>query len=160
MKNLGSPVHASKLFEELAASYGNKLLVSVVYYQNMPIGGGIILMTDNSASIPWASTVQLYNHLAPNMLLYWSLLSYATDHKLKLFDFGRSTPNEGTYKFKAQWGAAPHAIKWSSYNSEKELVETNSSPGKIRGLIESTWQKLPLSLTLILGPLVRRFISL
>ena len=31
------------------------------------------------------------------------------------FDFGRSSPNKGTFKFKEQWGAEPHALNWMLY---------------------------------------------
>jgi lipid II:glycine glycyltransferase (peptidoglycan interpeptide bridge formation enzyme) len=39
------------------------------------------------------------------MLLYWTMIRDSIERGYKVFDFGRSTPNEGTYNFKKQWGA-------------------------------------------------------
>jgi hypothetical protein len=36
---------------------------------------------------------------------------------MKSFDFGRSTMNEGTYKFKKQWGCEPTQLHWSEIAS-------------------------------------------
>ena len=46
------------------------------------------------------------------MLLYWTFLAFAADNGYGQFDFGRSTPGEGTYRFKSQWGAEPHQLYW------------------------------------------------
>jgi hypothetical protein len=42
----------------------------------------------------------------------WSMLEGAAARGCTTFDFGRSTPNEGTYKFKEQWGASPVPLYW------------------------------------------------
>ncbi|MEZ5583585.1 MAG: GNAT family N-acetyltransferase [Candidatus Competibacteraceae bacterium] len=62
--------------------------------------------------IPWASSLRKYNSLSPNMLLYWSVLEFACKKGYRIFDFGRSTPGEGTYRFKEQWGAKPVQLYW------------------------------------------------
>jgi hypothetical protein len=62
--------------------------------------------------IPWASTLRAANPDSPNMLLYWKLLEYAVEAGYRRFDFGRSTPGEGTFAFKRQWGAEPVPLHW------------------------------------------------
>ena len=84
------------------------------------------------------------------------------------FDFGRSTFGEGTYRFKAQWGAEPQLLNW--YDAAKqsqqdfEMLSNNereSAPkGRLRPLVESIWAKLPLSVTTSVGPRIRKHISL
>ena len=39
-----------------------------------------------------------------NMLLYWKLLERAVERGQAVFDFGRSTIDGTTYRFKKQWG--------------------------------------------------------
>ncbi|WP_232849882.1 FemAB family XrtA/PEP-CTERM system-associated protein [Bowmanella yangjiangensis] len=158
MRDLGSPVHGFSLFEQLEKCYGDSILMSVVYSENKPVGGGIVLMTKDRASIPWASTIQEYNRLAPNMMLYWSLLARIADSGRKEFDFGRSTPNEGTYKFKAQWGATPHALEWFAYKQLQEDKLSTSSSARL--LAEKTWRHMPLGVTKAIGPMLRRYINL
>lgn len=160
MKNLGSPVHGKKWFQSLAHFYGDRLVLSVVYLDDIPVGGGIVLIGGKNACIPWASTVPKYNSLSPNMLLYWSLLKEVCDRGCSLFDFGRSSFDEGTFKFKAQWGAQPAPLIWRDQNSDANTVLPPSTKSKYRPLIENAWRRLPLPVANFVGPLLRKHISL
>ncbi|MFC3094624.1 FemAB family PEP-CTERM system-associated protein [Alteromonas sediminis] len=162
MRDLGSPAHAKKWFKAVIAAYKTNALISVVYTDRQPIGAGIVLKNGSSACIPWASTIQAFNKLAPNMLLYWSVLSHCADNHIQHFDFGRSTFNEGTFKFKKQWGAEPELLEWQTFDSKGSLLPEHSSgqKGALRSGIESAWRKLPTSLATQLGAFLRPYISL
>lgn len=162
MRLLGSPVHSKKWFEEICKNYGENCLISIVYLNKIPVAGGIVLISGSKASIPWASTIRKYNRLSPNMLLYWSLLEYCCDHGITEFDFGRSTFGEGTYKFKAQWGALPRLLKWDNNDPTLSpgLNRDKRSGPDLRKIVENIWCRLPLKLTVMLGPQIRKFISL
>jgi len=164
MRDLGSPVHAEKWFKAIIKSYGQSSLISVVYHDGQPIGGGIIIKSGDNASIPWASTLRDFNRLAPNMLLYWSLLSHCADNGVKVFDFGRSTFEEGTYKFKKQWGAEPQLLNWQSFDKNNELIDAKSDAesgsSRVREIAESIWRELPLKFTIVTGSILRPYISL
>lgn len=162
MRKLGSPVHSKKWFECLFENYQDNISLSVVYTGDTAIGAGIVLRNANKMCIPWASTVAEYNRLAPNMMLYWSLLAHACDTGCSEFDFGRSTFEEGTYKFKRQWGAEAIPLEWSNLLApqEHENTEASSEAGQLRAMVESIWTKLPLGLTTTLGPKIRKHISL
>lgn len=166
MRDLGSPAHSYQWFVSIIKEYQDNAIISVVYLDDTPTGAGIVLKNAESAVIPWASTIQEFNRLAPNMLLYWSLLSHCADNNITQFDFGRSTFNEGTFKFKKQWGAQPELLAWEDFDQSGSLrasnddSESNSGPGKMRGIVESIWRKLPLGLSIKLGAFVRPYISL
>ena len=162
MRLLASPAHAYSWFESVIAHYGDNARVCVVYQASTPIGAGIVIMNGTVAAIPWASTLPQYNRLAPNMMLYWSLLANVTDAGMQTFDFGRSSFGEGTYKFKTQWGALPYPLNWhdgSSTDHQPQAVETGP-PGAVRQLAENVWPKLPLGFTVAIGSAIRRYISL
>ncbi len=162
MRKLGSPVHSKQWFERLIQNYGEHLHLSVVYHEQTPVGAGIVLSNNQRMAIPWASTVAEYNRLAPNMMLYWSLLKQACDIGCKEFDFGRSSFGEGTFKFKKQWGAQAIPLKWSNLANPiaTETEQHVQSGSKLRPIVENIWSKLPLGLTTSLGPVIRRHISL
>ena len=162
MRKLGSPVHSKKWFENLFKHYDQHIVLSVVYSDNVPVGAGIVLRSANKAAIPWASTVAEYNKLAPNMMLYWSLLEHVSNLGCTEFDFGRSTYDEGTYKFKRQWGAEAVPLAWSNLvPSSNNLTENNTdNVSQIRILVEKVWSKLPLAVTTLVGPKIRKHISL
>jgi FemAB-related protein (PEP-CTERM system-associated) len=168
MLRLGSPVHSLSWFKELSKAYGDKMLVGLVFKGEQPVGGGIVLVQGKQACIPWASTLEEYNKLAPNMLLYWTLLAKVNDLGCTQFDFGRSTLGEGTFRFKKQWGAVPHHLIWRNDGQTNERA--NSSPSsrsslnrtvsRLRPLIERIWQRFPLPVANWIGPKLRRYITL
>ena len=162
MHLLGSPAHSREWFRQIAKNYDKNCVVSIVRLGEQAVAGGIVLRTDRKASIPWASTIPEYNRLAPNMLLYWSLLEYCADHGVSEFDFGRSTYEEGTYRFKKQWGAQPELLQWDSYLNGKKLDPQHSkgSTSCLRSQVESGWRLLPLPVTTWMGPKIRKYISL
>lgn len=158
MHLLGSPVHGKTLFEQVTAHFGPDALVAVVYLEQEITAAGIVLVNGTTASIPWASSLVEYNRLAPNMLLYWSLLAECADRGIETFDFGRSTFSEGTFQFKKQWGAEPWLLDWQDVL--KLGIDISSGSGWARALAENTWRRLPLGVTTNLGPRIRKFISL
>jgi len=168
MRDLGSPAHSKRWFESVISTFGGEAIIANVYKDDVVVGAGIVLFNGERCSIPWASTVADYNRLAPNMLLYWSLLAYSTDSGCKEFDFGRSTPGEGTYKFKAQWGAKPSGLDWQVFKDGHLITEapsegSDNKPGhtsKLRSSLELVWQKLPVSLATFIGSNLRKYITL
>ena len=160
MHVLGSPTHSIKWFQSLSEMYQENMVVGRVWFEGNIVGSGILLFSGNNVSIPWASTLRDYNRLAPNMMLYWNLLRVSCERGCKQFDFGRSTFDEGTYKFKLQWGAKPVLLDWLYLDKQGALEEISSQKGKFRNIAETVWRKLPLSVVNTIGPRMRRHISL
>src|SRR5205823_1737294 len=95
--------------------------------------------TGDRTEVPWASSIRAFNALCPNHLLYWEAIQHAAQGQCRLFDFGRSTPNEGTYRFKEQWGARPLALCWEySLLSGQSLPNASPSNAKF-SLAVSLW---------------------
>jgi len=162
MKDLGSPTHSKKWFEQILENYRQNMIISIVRYNDIAVGAGIVLLNGKVATIPWASTKREFNKLAPNMLLYWSLLEYSTDQGYQEFDFGRSSFGEGTFKFKRQWGAQAVPLDWQTYENKQLLSQQSHSSQKsnIRSAIENIWCRLPLPMTVAVGSRIRKYISL
>jgi len=160
MRLLGSPVHSKAWFMSVLREYADNAYMVLVYKEKIVVGGGIVLQNNNTASIPWASTNAEYNRLAPNMLLYWAVLNEAITKGAQVFDFGRSTVNEGTYNFKKQWGSQPAPLHWATYEGGNLVEVLDIGKSKARDLVESIWKQLPLWLVNYVGPKVRKFVSL
>ena len=95
-----------------------------------------------------------FSQYSPNMFLYWNVLKYACENNYRVFDFGRSTVGEGTYRFKEQWGAKPVQLYWHFWmKNGGPLPELNPKNPKYRIAIK-IWQKLPVGLTRLIGPRV------
>jgi FemAB-related protein (PEP-CTERM system-associated) len=161
MRDLGSPVHSIEWIKAVLESFGNRAHLFLVRMpDNTPAAGGILLCHRNQVSVPWASSLRRFNRWNPNMLLYWSFLKFACDMGYPVFDFGRSTRGEGTYRFKKQWGAVPFPLHWVyiPVKGTSFKNEISDNPGADKAV--QYWQKLPVSITKILGPGIRRYIGL
>jgi len=167
MRDLGSPVHSKNWFSQILKAYGARSRCGVVYLPDgRPAAGGIILLHEYTLSIPWASHLRKLNQFNPNMLLYWRFLEFAADNGYKFFDFGRSTPEEGTYNFKAQWGAIPEPLFWYRWKvDDKGVINENGASNshvfpKFRPIAERVIQQMPISIATFLGSRIRKYISL
>lgn len=160
MGDLGSPVHSIKLMREVVFEFSEHSKVFVIYREKEPVAAGLVVGFKNVLANPWASSLRKYSHLSPNMLLYLRMLEYACDHGYQVFDFGRSSPGEGTYRFKEQWGATPAPLYWHYISLDGKPLNLEE-PGK--GGFEKAiryWQMLPLPITKIIGPRIRKYIAL
>ncbi len=156
MRQLGTPVYSKGFFQEIRKVFPQSTAICVVRDKNKPVAAGFLVGFKDTLEIPWASSLREYNRLAPNMLLYWSVLSFASGRGYKVFDFGRSTPGEGTYHFKAQWGATPVPLYWYYWMRDAgPLPEINPRNKKYRIAIEM-WKRLPLVITQVIGPRIVR----
>lgn len=158
MRDLGTPVYGRKFFENvLDAPEACARIVSVTL-DGRTVASGIMTRFRDSAEVPWASSNRDYRECCPNNLLYWEAIRIAIAEGAGTFDFGRSTPGEGTYNFKVQWGAQPVPLYWQYLLQEgTELPDLNPANPKFRLAVRG-WRMLPVPLTKLLGPRIVRSI--
>jgi FemAB-related protein (PEP-CTERM system-associated) len=156
MRDLGTPVYSSRFFAEALAAFPDRTRVFVVSHQGQPIAASIVHWHGRTIEVPWASALREFNPLCPNIQLYWEMLRFAVQHGFGSFDFGRSTPGEGTFHFKRQWGAVPHELVWEYWTATGHAVPDLSPKNPKFSLAIRAWQRLPVGLTRRVGPLIVR----
>jgi serine/alanine adding enzyme len=158
MRDLGTPVYSRRFFAEVLAAVPDSARVFLVDSGEVTVAAAITLSYRDTIENPWASSLREYRSLAPNTLLYWRMIEHAIATGHTTFDFGRSTPNEGTYNFKAQWGAAPTPLHWEYVLAEgRSLPDLSPANPKYRAAI-AIWKRLPLAVTNRIGPHIVRSI--
>jgi FemAB-related protein (PEP-CTERM system-associated) len=161
MRELGSPVHAREFFREMLEAFRERAGVVLVMKGSDAIGGLIALKSHDTIVVPWASCATEYRALCPNMLLYWETIRLACLEGYRQFDFGRSTRDSGTYKFKRQWGAEERPLFWYTIPLRQQqritdrVTEGHSSTAT---RLSDVWRRLPLAWTRRLGPHVRKYL--
>ncbi|MBE0669595.1 MAG: FemAB family PEP-CTERM system-associated protein [Anaerolineales bacterium] len=152
MRHLGTPVYPKGFFAGILRSFPENTWICSVYAGNAPVASGFLAGFRNRLEIPWASSIRTYNRLSPNMLLYWSCLKTACEKGFTVFDFGRSTAGESTYRFKEQWGAMPSPMVWSYWvRADGKMPDLTPGNPKYQFAID-LWKRLPLAVTRTLGP--------
>lgn len=156
MRDLGTPVYGIRFFREVLSAFPTRSRVFVVRHAGRPVAASIVHWHGSTIEVPWASSIREFNPLCANVLLYWRMLQSAAERGLRVFDFGRSTPNEGTFHFKRQWGAEPRELVWEYWAASGASVPDLSPKNPAFALAIRVWQRLPLPVATTLGPRVVR----
>ena len=154
MRDLGTPVYSKKFFSEILRQFTNNTQIITIYHKGKPVGGAFLVGFREQIEIPWASTLRCVNSIGVNMFMYWEVLKYAMANGYRAFDFGRSSKDSGTYRFKKQWGAEPKQLYWHYWLNEGQqmpkLIPTNPK----YQLAIKAWQRLPLFVANQIGPMI------
>lgn len=156
MRDLGTPVYPKRFFEAILRRFEQHCQLVVIESQGEPWAAAFLVFWRGCAEVPWASCRAKAKPLGANMKLYWELLSLAIGRGCRSFDFGRSTVDSGTDRFKRQWGAEPmplHWCRWERSGSERQ-TSGGDEMGKAMQLATAIWRRLPLPIANTLGPLI------
>ena len=155
MRDLGTPVYPKKLFEQVFKRLPQSSACIICYLAGQPLAAGITIGAGNSVEIPWASSLREYNSTSANMLLYASAMEEAIRAGYSVFDFGRSSLDSGTFRFKAQWGAEPKTLHWYYLANPTDVPDVNPNNPKY-ALMVKAWQQLPLGVANCIGPFLTK----
>jgi FemAB-related protein (PEP-CTERM system-associated) len=156
MRDLGTPVYTSRLFEAVLAEFPDRTAIHVVRQGTNAVASALTFATGSGVEVPWASSIRDFNALCPNHLMYWDIIEHAVERGLQRLDFGRSTPHEGTYKFKEQWGAQPVPLHWEYVTVGQATVPDIAAGNPKYRLMVDLWKRLPLGVATWLGPPIVR----
>jgi FemAB-related protein (PEP-CTERM system-associated) len=155
MRDLGTPVYGKRLFRAILDQFPDRAEFCVVRAGKLPVGGALLLHGWGVTEVPSASTLRSHNHTCANMLMYWHLLERATQRGQHTFDFGRSSHDSPTMRFKKQWGASPANSEWQFYLRRGQVAGMQKENPRYQRFIR-IWQKLPVMLTRLIGPRIVR----
>ena len=94
--------------------------------------------------------------VAGNDFMYWELMRRACERGYRIFDFGRSKRNTGSFDFKKNWGFEPQPLHYEyQLHRARAVPDHNPLNPKYRMFINA-WQKLPLSVANFIGPHIVR----
>jgi FemAB-related protein (PEP-CTERM system-associated) len=159
MRDLGSPVHSRAFFENMLAAAPEQVKLLLARREGETVGGGITVTFRDGVEMPWVSSARRHMKLAPNNALYWHAIRAACRGGLRRFDFGRSTSGSGTFEFKRRWGAEPRQLYWQ-VRERKPGAYRPGTEGAGFGLAGWVWQRIPVAVTRVIGPPLRRRIAL
>lgn len=152
MRDLGTPVYSKLFFKNILTCFPDASRIIIVRLNGQPVSAAFLLGHQHMLEIPWASTLQAANPMSMNMLLYWEVLKFAIREGYAQFDFGRSTRDAGTYRFKRQWGARPKQLYWHYWMRENSPLPSLNPDNPKYALAIKLWKRLPLVISTTLGP--------
>ncbi len=161
MRDLGTPVLSLSFFRALAREFGDDVQFAVAYHEERPVACGCGFYWNGEFEITWASALRSHKAMSPNMLVYWELMERMALRGARVFNFGRCSPDSGTYRFKMQWGGREELLWWYQLSPGAPAGANQSTPSPDTGLFAlatRVWQRLPVPVTTRIGPAIVRFI--
>jgi FemAB-related protein (PEP-CTERM system-associated) len=156
MRDLGTPVYPESFFAETLRRFPDRTRIGVVRHGTQPVAAGFISTFRDVIEVPSAGSLREFRSQCPNYLLYWSVIEHAIAAGARVLDFGRSTPGEGTFLFKQQWGARPGPLSWEYQMLSRRDVPDRSPANSRFAPAIAVWKHLPVGLTRLVGPHVVR----
>lgn len=87
-----------------------------------------------------------------NDFMYWEVMRRASEREIRIFDYGRSKIDTGSYSFKKHWGFEPEPLPYQYFLVKaNDMPEINPNNPKYRLFIEG-WKKLPVGMSRVIGP--------
>jgi len=156
VRNLGTPVFSRRYFRILKEAFGESCDVLTITRDEDLIASVMSFYFRDQVLPYYGGGVSAARDVKGNDFMYWELMRRACERGVRIFDFGRSKVDTGSYSFKKHWGFEPEDLSYE-YCLVKAGEMPNLSPNnpKYRHFINA-WKRLPLPVTQVIGPWLAR----
>jgi FemAB-related protein (PEP-CTERM system-associated) len=156
VRNLGTPVFPRRYFRALLEAFGDRCEVLTVTDRGQGVASVLSFYFRDEVLPYYGGGVEAARALRANDFLYWELMRRASERGVRVFDFGRSKRDVGSYRFKKHWGFEPQPLHYEYHLVRAgEVPDVNPLNPKYRLFVEG-WKRLPLPLSRWLGPWLAR----
>ncbi len=157
MHRHGTPPFSRRYFEALRAAFGDACeVMTVLDPKGQPVSGVLSFYFRDEVLPYYAGDLASARDLAANDFKYWELMRRACERGCRVFDYGRSKRDSGSFDFKKNWGFVPEPLYYECLLLKRDsLPQNNPANPKYRGLI-AAWQRLPRAFVNAIGPSIVR----
>ena len=151
MRDLGTPVLPFRFFEAILAVFPDLVMIGATYHRERPVAAGFGFVWRDEFEMTWSSSLREFGAAKPNMMLYWDFMRELIARRVRVFNFGRSTPGSGPHAFKQAWGGIDVMLPWI------QLPAGDAAAGERGGAMQiaaGAWRRLPLAVANRLGPAI------
>jgi FemAB-related protein (PEP-CTERM system-associated) len=159
MRELGSPVHSNKFFENILHVFPDNSRVLAVKRDGNVLYAAFYLFYKDTVINSWSSTLEEYRKFYPTDFGIWNAIKYSCENGYRHYDLGRSQENSTNIEFKMRWNAETKQLHYKYYLNKVKDVPNITSTNPNRQLFAKVWSKLPLGLATTMGPLIRKGIA-
>jgi len=161
-KRLSLPPQPYIFFKSLWETFSPKqnLTLLTAEKDEKAIASLILFKFGNRVSAEFAASDETFKDLSPNHYLFWEAIKSAYDGGYKIFDFGRTSPdNKSLMDFKRHWGTT--VIDLPQYYYPRQLAEklSNKEGALIYRLIKKLCEGSPDSVLKQIGNLCYRHLG-
>ena len=156
VRNLGTPVFPKAHFRAIRAEFGDDVDVVTVRHEGHVVASVMNYYFRDQVLPFYGGGISAARNLAANDFMYWEVMRRAVERGCRVFDFGRSKIDTGSYRFKKHWGFEPEPLSYEYHLVRaKEMPDLNPNNPKYR-LFINAWKRLPVGVSRAIGPWLAR----
>jgi FemAB-related protein (PEP-CTERM system-associated) len=156
MRNLGTPVYPRAWFENICRNLKGEIRILALRENGRPVASAFLIAFRDTLELPWAASVPESREKFSPLLLYCTLLEWATENGFRRVDLGRCTPGSGNHEFKQRWTSEEIPLHWYYWLAPGVALPALRPDNPRYRLATSLWKRLPLALANALGPRIVR----
>ncbi len=156
VRNLGTPVFPRALFDAVLDASGDDADLLTVRRNGVPLSSVLSLYHRGVVMPYWGGGTGDARTWRANDMMYFALMRHARERGCTSFDFGRSKAGTGAAAFKRNWGFEGTPLTYASRTAEGVAKRSINPLDPKYGLQVRAWQRLPLPVANLLGPLIAR----
>jgi FemAB-related protein (PEP-CTERM system-associated) len=153
----GTPPFSRRYFARLAEIFGDRCeVLTVVDNTGRPVSSVLSFYFRDEVLPYYAGDTDDARELAANDFKYWELMRRACERGVRVFDYGRSKRDTGSFDFKKNWGfdSVPLAYEYQLL-ARDDVPQNNPLNPKYRAFI-ALWRRLPKPVANAVGPMLVR----
>jgi len=149
--------HRWALFRNLLDEFGERAFILAVDHEGRMISAVLTFLHKDEVLPYYGGALKPAFKFSVNDYMYWSLMGFAAERGYRVFDFGRSKRDSGSYHFKRHWGFEPTPLTYQ-FDLVRDAEVPDLTPRNPRfSLAIQVWRRLPLAVTERIGPAIIRF---
>jgi FemAB-related protein (PEP-CTERM system-associated) len=153
----GTPPFSRRYFARLAEIFGDRCeVLTVVDTTGRPVSSVMSFYFRDEVLPYYAGDTDDARELAANDFKYWELMRRACERGVRVFDYGRSKRETGSFDFKKNWGFDPVPLAYEyQLLARDDVPQNNPLNPKYRAFI-ALWRRLPKPVANAVGPMLVR----
>jgi FemAB-related protein (PEP-CTERM system-associated) len=157
MHRHGTPPFSRRYFARLKQTFGEQCeFLIVLDAQARPVSAVLSFYFRDEVLPYYAGDTEAARALAANDFKYWDLMRRASERGVRVFDYGRSKRDTGSYDFKKNWGFEPTPLAYEYQLFRRATIpQNNPANPKYRAFI-ALWRRLPRRAVVAIGPHIVR----
>jgi FemAB-related protein (PEP-CTERM system-associated) len=153
----GTPPLSRRYFSVLLEVFGSASeILTVLDTTGTPVSSVLSFYFRDEVLPYYAGDSVQARELAANDFKYWELMRRACERGVRIFDYGRSKRDTGSFDFKRNWGFEPTDLSYEYRLIKRERIPQNNPLNPKYAAFIALWRRLPLPLANVLGPMIVR----
>lgn len=160
VRNLGTPVFSKAFFDQIMQVFPDQTDILTVQHKGRAVSSVLSFYFKGEVLPYYGGGTNDAKALKSNDYMYYQLMCRARAEKqCHRYDFGRSKIDSGAYHYKRHWGMQPVELPYQyQLITGKQLPNLSPNNPKYQLMIK-LWQKLPLSVSQFIGPMLSRYLG-